>query len=114
MNRTISQVVQGSELAERAGSQMKETQQTTSQLVQAVGEIANNSTEQARVTAELRERGNKIHRSTLETSKELEEQTVQTNQLVQYAKQLLEAVRLFKVSSGPAEGTAEEGERRIA
>jgi methyl-accepting chemotaxis protein len=114
MNRTISQVVQGSELAERAGSQMKETQQTTSQLVQAVGEIANSSTQQARMSTELRERGNKIHRSTLETSKELEEQTVQTNQLVQYAKQLLEAVRLFKLSSGPAKEAAEEGERRIA
>ncbi len=114
MNRTISQVVQGSELAERAGSQMKETQQTTSQLVQAVGEIASSSTQQARVSTELRERGNKIHRSTLETSKELEEQTVQTNQLVQYAKQLLEAVRLFKLSSGPAEEAAKEGERRIA
>jgi methyl-accepting chemotaxis protein len=114
MNRTISQVVQGSELAERAGSQMKETQQTTSQLVQVVGEIANGSTQQAEVSTELRERGNKIHRSTLETSKELEEQTVQTGQLVQYAKQLLEAVRLFKLSSEPSGEAAKEGERRIA
>ena len=79
-----------------------------------VGEIANGSTQQAQVSTELRERGNKIHRSTLETSKELEEQTVQTSQLVQYAKQLLEAVRLFKLSSEPSEEAAKEGERRIA
>lgn len=114
MNRTISEVVQGSELAERAGSQMKETQQTTSKLVEAVKEIARDSAAQAQVSADLQERGNKIHGSTLETNKELEEQTVQTSQLVQYAKQLLEAVRLFKLPRERADKGVDEGERRIA
>lgn len=114
MNRTISEVVQGSELAERAGSQMQETQQTTSQLVEAVQEIARDSAAQAQVSANLQERGNKIHRGTLETNRELEEQTVQTSQLVQYAKQLLEAVRMFKLPRGSTDKGAEEGERRIA
>ncbi len=114
MNKTITQVVQGSELAERAGAQMRATRETTEQLVHSVEQIAAHSTEQARVSEELRERGARIQRSTLDTSKELEEQAVQTNQLVQYSKQLLESVRLFKLPEEVGEDASAKGARRIA
>lgn len=114
MNKTITQVVEGSQTAERAGAQMKATQETTSQLVQAVRQIAQESLQQAEVSGALRERGSRIHRSTLDTSKELEEQTVQTNQLVQYAKQLLESVRQFKLPKEAAGDASGAGARRIA
>lgn len=115
MNKTISQVVSESELAERAGSQMKETQATTSSLVDAVKQIAEDSAEQAKVSVDLQERGGTIHRSTLETSKELKEQAVQTNHLLQYAKRLLDSVRQFKLTADTTEdGSPQESERRIA
>jgi methyl-accepting chemotaxis protein len=35
--------------------------------------------------------------STHETAKQLEEQTVQTDRLVDYSKQLIESIRVFKL-----------------
>lgn len=98
MDKTITQVVEGSRLAERAGEQMKETQNTTANLVQVVEQIAMASRQQAQISNELRERAQTIQHSTQETAKQLEEQTVQTDRLVEYAKQLIESVRVFKLS----------------
>ncbi|MCB1822275.1 MAG: HAMP domain-containing protein, partial [Candidatus Competibacteraceae bacterium] len=53
MNTAISQVVDGSRLAEQAGEQMQRTQATTTELVTAVQKIASRSQEQARVSNEL-------------------------------------------------------------
>ncbi|OQW95745.1 MAG: hypothetical protein BWK79_01370 [Beggiatoa sp. IS2] len=97
MDKTIGQVVEGSRLAERAGEQMKETQNTTGNLVQVVEQIAMASRQQAQISNELRERALVIQHSTQETAKQLEEQTVQTDRLVEYSKQLIESVRVFKL-----------------
>ncbi|MEN9847722.1 MAG: hypothetical protein RL368_462 [Pseudomonadota bacterium] len=97
MDKTISQVVEGSRLAERAGEQMKETQNTTANLVQVVEQIAMASRQQATISNELRERAQTIQMSTHETAKQLEEQTVQTDRLVDYSKQLIESIRVFKL-----------------
>jgi methyl-accepting chemotaxis protein len=97
MNKTISQVVAESELAERAGQQMQETQQTTASLVNAVKRIAEDSQQQALVSVELKERGQKIHHSTGETNRELEGQRVETEQLVLFSQRLTESVRVFKL-----------------
>jgi len=97
MDRTIQQVVEGSRLAERAGEQMKETQNTTANLVQVVEQIAMASRQQAQISNELRERAQTIQMSTQETGKQLEEQTIQTDRLVEYAQQLIESVRVFKL-----------------
>lgn len=97
MDRTIQQVVEGSRLAERAGEQMKETENTTANLVQVVEQIAMASRQQAQISNELRERVETIQMSTQETGKQLEEQTIQTNRLVEYSQQLLESIRVFKL-----------------
>jgi len=97
MNRAISQVVEGSHLAEQAGSQMQTTQETTAELVQSVQQIAASSRRQAEITAELRARASQIQASTEETSQQLQEQTVQTNKLVDYARNLLTSVKVFKL-----------------
>lgn len=97
MDKTIQQVVEGSRLAERAGEQMKETQNTTANLVQVVEQIAMASRQQAQISNELRERAQTIQMSTQETGKQLEEQTIQTERLVEYSKQLIESVRVFKL-----------------
>jgi methyl-accepting chemotaxis protein len=97
MDKTIGQVVEGSRLAERAGEQMKDTQNTTANLVQVVEQIAMASRQQAQISNELRERAGIIQTSTQETGKQLEEQTFQTIQLVNFSNQLMESVRVFKL-----------------
>jgi len=99
MDKTIGQVVEGSRLAERAGEQMKETQNTTANLVQVVEQIAMASRQQAQISNELRERAQTIQISTHETAHQLEEQTIQTERLVEYSKQLIESIRVFKLPS---------------
>jgi len=97
MNSAISQVVEGSRLAEQAGEQMKLTQATTADLVASVREIATSSQEQAQMSAGLLTRSGDIRRSSEQTSRELAEQAGQTENLVAYAKALLGAVRVFKL-----------------
>lgn len=97
MNATISQVVEGSKLAEQAGEQMKRTQETTAELVASVQQIAESSNAQARVSAQLLERAGEIRKSTEQTTAQLREQSEQTVNLVEYAKGLMGAVRVFKL-----------------
>jgi methyl-accepting chemotaxis protein len=97
MNAAISQVVDGSRLAEQAGDQMKRTQETTAELGAAVQQIASRSQEQARVSGELLDRAQQIQESTRQTSQQLQEQTVQTTNLVEYARNLLSSVRVFRL-----------------
>jgi methyl-accepting chemotaxis protein len=97
MNTAISQVVEGSKLAEQAGEQMKRTQETTATLVASVQKIAHSSQEQAKASNELLTRAKAIQNSSQETSAKLEEQNADTNSLVEYAKSLIGAVRVFKL-----------------
>ena len=104
MNTVITQVVEGSRLAEKAGEQMQRTKDSTANLVASVQQIARSSTNQAQVANELQSRADQIKKSTQQTSEQLHEQTQQTNRLVQYAKGLLSAVQVFKL---PLSGDSE-------
>jgi methyl-accepting chemotaxis protein len=97
MNTVITQVVEGSRLAEQAGEQMRETQQTTAELVASVRRIAEGSQSQAEVNNELRNRAGQIVESTFRTNRQLEEQGVQTSKLLDYASRLVQTVRVFKL-----------------
>jgi methyl-accepting chemotaxis protein len=97
MNNVITQVVDGSRLAEKAGEEMQRTRESTANLVASVQQIARNSVEQARVSGQLQLRADQIKASTLQTSEQLKQQNQQTNRLVQYAKGLLNAVQVFKL-----------------
>ncbi len=97
MNKVITQVVEGSKLAEEAGLQMERTKDTTEELVESVKEIARSSVDQARITNVLKGRAEQIKESTQNTSKQLQEQSVQTARLVEFAKGLLKAVQVFKL-----------------
>ena len=97
MNKVISQVVEGTKLAEEAGVQMEKTKDTTEELVESVREIARSSVDQARITNVLKGRADQIKESTQKTSKQLQEQNVQTARLVEFAKGLLKAVQVFKL-----------------
>lgn len=97
MNKAIAQVVEGTELAQASGVQMQATQEATAELVNAVEQIAKRSLVQAHVSTNLLEQTDQARKSTEETNAELKLQADQTVNLVQFSKQLLESVNVFKL-----------------
>ncbi|MDD4927974.1 MAG: methyl-accepting chemotaxis protein [Gallionella sp.] len=97
MNTAITQIVEGSRLAEQAGEQMQLTGDATADLAASVKQIAATSATQAKAGQELLVRAASIRRNSEHASIQLEEQSGQTRNLVEYAKQLLATVRVFKL-----------------
>src|SRR5689334_20460177 len=97
VNKTISQVVSGSELAARSGQQMRETQQSTASLVELVKRITSSAQVQMKITTELRNRVHQIGASTEKTAAEILLQSEATSDLSKSADRLVESVRVFKL-----------------
>jgi len=97
VNKTISQVVAGSELAARSGAQMRETQQSTASLVELVKRITSSAQVQMKITTELRNRVHQIGASTEKTAAEILLQSEATADLSKSADRLVESVRVFKL-----------------
>lgn len=97
MNKAISQVVEGSELAQASGVQMEATQRITAELVSAVEVIAKRSLVQAHVSNKLRDQTEQAQKSTHETNAELKRQADETSNLVLFSRQLLDSVNVFKL-----------------
>ena len=97
MNKTISQVVEGTELAQAAGGQMEATQKTTAELARAVEQISKRSLMQVQVSTNLSDLAAQVQASTQETSVELEQQSGQTIKLVEFSRQLVDSVSVFKL-----------------
>jgi twitching motility protein PilJ len=95
MNDAISQVVQGTTLAQQAGDEMRATRETTANLVQLVQRIAANSKTQAETARKLQERAVQIQKSTQQTFEHLQDQGQQTERLVDYSSGLVESVGVF-------------------
>ncbi len=97
VNRTISQVVDGSELAKRAGEQMKETQRIATGLADLVQRIAAGTGTQNQAAIALKDRISDIGRSSEQTSRQIEEQAAETAALAEAARQLNSAISVFKL-----------------
>lgn len=110
MNTAISQVADGTRLAEQAGQSMRETQQATTELVRAVKQIAASSLNQAEISKQLLKRGQIIQDSTEQTSRELIEQTKNTEELVRYSGNLVSSVAVFKLPGDAELKTTEDME----
>jgi methyl-accepting chemotaxis protein len=95
MNDAISQVVRGTTLAQQAGSEMRETRDTTAILVELVQRIAVSSNTQAETTRGLQERALHIQKSTEQTFELLQNQGLQTESLVNYSNSLVKSVGVF-------------------
>ncbi|MET0356462.1 MAG: methyl-accepting chemotaxis protein [Cellvibrio sp.] len=95
MNKLITQVAEGTKLAEDSGQRMHETEAATRQLVNHVKSIAVNSMNQANMANRVRDRATLITESTEKTHGKLEEQRVQTDELKNYANALVERVNVF-------------------
>ena len=97
MNQAITNVAEGTQLAELAGTAMLRTQESTEDLVKAVEVITNKSKEQAQSSLDLVEKSRNIVASTHETDKHLRQQTNNTINLVKNSKRLLSTVSVFKL-----------------
>lgn len=95
MNKLITQVAEGTRLAEDSGQRMHDTEAATRQLVNHVKSIAVNSMNQANMANRVRDRALLITESTEKTHGKLEEQRVQTDELKSYANSLVERVNVF-------------------
>jgi len=102
VNKTISQVVSGSELAAKSGAQMRETQQSTASLVELVKRITASAQVQMKITTELRNRVHQIGASTEKTAAEILLQSEATSDLSKSADRLVESVRVFKLPNNRA------------
>lgn len=97
MNTVISQVAEGTTLAEQAGDAMKQTKESTEDLVKAVNQITESSKAQAQENLQLVEKSNEIVESTRKTDEHLHQQMTNANNLVRYSNMLLTTVGIFKL-----------------
>ena len=97
MNTVISQVAEGTKLAEQAGDAMKQTKESTEDLVKAVNQITESSKAQAQENLQLVEKSNEIVESTRKTDEHLHQQMTNANNLVRYSNMLLTTVGIFKL-----------------
>jgi methyl-accepting chemotaxis protein len=97
VNRTIAQVVDGSQLAQESGEQMRATQETTNNLVELVKRIASSSQVQMKIAHELKTRVDEISAGTVRTAEQLKSQSEVTDTLLNYSERLVESVSVFKL-----------------
>ena len=97
VNRTIEQVVEGSEQAQAAGEQMRRTQEITAQLVSQVQGIAQASAQQKEMSHQLLQAVRQIGDGTQQTAQQIEAQNRETDILQQAASRLVESVNVFKL-----------------
>ncbi|NOQ13169.1 MAG: HAMP domain-containing protein [Methyloprofundus sp.] len=97
MNTVISQVVEGSNLAEKAGQKMQETQTTTADLVRSIQHISVISQVQAESSNALRERSEEVQKSVATTAEKMNAQAEENRHLVEFAKALTASVGVFKL-----------------
>ena len=97
VNRTITQVVQGSEQAQKAGEQMRVTQDITAKLVAQVRRIAEGSQQQKEMSAQLLHSVQEIGKGNERTAQQIGAQNQETDTLLASARRLVESVNVFKL-----------------
>lgn len=102
VNKTIDQVVQGSDLARESGVRMRETRETTARLVQMVQTIARSTETQMALADNLQTAAGEITKSTQQTAEQLAQQNQITTSLVTASQKLVESVSVFKLPALPA------------
>ncbi|MCD6680321.1 MAG: methyl-accepting chemotaxis protein [Burkholderiaceae bacterium] len=99
MNDAIGQVVAITRMADDAGQAMRRTQAETGSLVDDVRQIAATSEAQARISSGLQTRADVIRDASAETARQLRAQSIETRRLVEYARSLVEEVKVFRTPS---------------
>jgi twitching motility protein PilJ len=97
VNKTIDQVVQGSDMARSSGEKMRETRATTERLVQMVQTIAQSTLAQSKLAEQLQVAAGEISLSTEKTAEQLSQQGQVTSSLVAASQKLVDSVSVFKL-----------------
>ncbi len=98
LNRTVTDVVRGSEIAEKSGQQMQETEAANARLAETVQRIANESTRQIALAVRLAQRAEAITLSNQQADQLMQNTTVDVAALVQSSDRLIGVVSEFKLS----------------
>ncbi len=110
LNKLITQVAEGTRLAEDSGQRMQDTETATRQLVNHVKSIAVNSVNQSRVSNQLHKRAQRINDTTEKTCQALEAQHQQTDELKDCARSLMDRVMIFTL---PEFRESERAEQKV-
>ena len=98
LNRTVTDVVRGSEIAEKSGQQMQETEAANAKLAEAVQRIANESTRQIELAVRLAQRAQAITQSNEQSDRLMKNTTDDVAVLVQSSGRLIGVVSEFKLT----------------
>lgn len=99
LNRTVTEVVNGSAVAETSGAQMRETESATARLALAVQKIADESTRQLDLAARLAQRAESISRSSEQTERVVQGTAQDAAALAQSSERLVQVVSEFKLAA---------------
>lgn len=102
LNRTVAEVVDGSEVAESSGTQMRETEAATAKLAQAVQRIAAESARQLELAGRLAQRADSILKSTEQTELVVKTTSSDAASLAQASSRLVKVVSEFKLEDATA------------
>ena len=98
LNRTVTDVVRGSEVAEKSGQQMEETKTANARLAEAVQRIANESTRQIALAQRLAQRAQAITQSNEQSDRLMKNTNDDVAVLVQSSDRLIGVVSEFKLT----------------
>jgi methyl-accepting chemotaxis protein len=97
MNNTITKVVEITQLADRAGSQMNDTRSATEALVNSVRSISQTTQTQSAASQTLLERAQGLMNASLKTVEEIVQQRADTENLSNSATALVKTVSAFQL-----------------
>lgn len=106
MDKTIEQVIDGSVKAADAADQMQHVLETTSELVNAVDQIATASKDQVNISKDLKYKAESILKSTQVTGQELLSLTGLSRNMSEYAQQLVTSVDVFTLEDQTTQDNA--------
>lgn len=97
MNKVITQVAEGTKLADEAGGLMSETKVNTAELVNAIKHIAEDATKQAKQADEVRGRMVAVEEATRQIDERLGEQKRNSDSMENYSRQLVSTISVFRL-----------------
>ena len=97
MNKVITQVAEGTQLADEAGGLMTETKVNTAELVNAIKHIAEDATKQAKQADEVRGKMVVVEEATRLIDERLGEQKRNSDSMENFSRQLVSTVSIFSL-----------------
>jgi methyl-accepting chemotaxis protein len=102
INASVERVEQGSALVDQAGRTMQDIVNSIQRVSDVVGEISSASAEQSSGVSQVSQAVSGMDQATQQNAALVEQSAAAAESLRQQAQQLLDAVAVFKVASGPA------------